>query len=41
VPARCSAHPERAVEVEIAGGLRARGDRRLLEVVLVNLVGNG
>ena len=35
-----AAAPERAVTVEIAPGLRARGDRRLLSVVLVNLIGN-
>jgi signal transduction histidine kinase len=35
-----AAHPERAVEVVIADGLTARGDRRLLGVVLTNLIGN-
>jgi signal transduction histidine kinase len=34
------AHPERNVTVEIGAGLVARGDRRLLNVVLVNLLGN-
>jgi signal transduction histidine kinase len=34
------AQPERAVIVEIEAGLNARGDRRLLRVVLVNLIGN-
>jgi len=35
-----AAHPERAPTVDIAPGLTARGDRRLLSVVLVNLLGN-
>jgi light-regulated signal transduction histidine kinase (bacteriophytochrome) len=34
------AQPERSVSVEIALGLTAHGDRRLLRVVLVNLIGN-
>jgi signal transduction histidine kinase len=34
------AHGDRTVDVEIAEGLLARGDRRLLQVVLVNLIGN-
>ena len=34
------AHPDREVIVDVAPGLRARGDRRLLTVVLVNLIGN-
>lgn len=34
------AHPERQVTVDIEPGLTARGDRRLLNVVLVNLLGN-
>jgi signal transduction histidine kinase len=32
--------PARSVSVDIAAGLSARGDRRLLSVVLVNLLGN-
>ncbi len=32
--------PERRVEVDIASGLTARGDQRLLRIVLVNLIGN-
>ncbi|MBI5657341.1 MAG: hypothetical protein HZC44_11240 [Geobacter sp.] len=32
--------PERSVSIRIAEGLRARGDRRLLEIVLQNLLGN-
>jgi light-regulated signal transduction histidine kinase (bacteriophytochrome) len=35
-----SANPGRAVTIDIAGGLVARGDAALLRVVLVNLVGN-
>ena len=35
-----AANPERAVTVDIEPGLVARGDRRLLGVVMVNLVGN-
>jgi light-regulated signal transduction histidine kinase (bacteriophytochrome) len=35
-----AAHPDRVVRVDVAGGLLARGDRRLLNVVLVNLIGN-
>jgi signal transduction histidine kinase len=35
-----SAHPERQVSVHIAPGLLASGDRALLQVVLVNLIGN-
>ena len=34
------AQPERSVGVEIAPGLAAHGDRRLLRVVLVTLIGN-
>ncbi len=34
------AQPERAVAVDIQPGLRAVGDRRLLQVALVNLIGN-
>lgn len=34
------AHPDRAITVDIAPGLMARGDRRLLAVALGNLVGN-
>ena len=34
------AYPERAVTINIEPGLTARGDRRLLSVVLVNLIGN-
>lgn len=34
------AHPERQVEVVIEQGLAARGDRRLLAIVLDNLIGN-
>jgi light-regulated signal transduction histidine kinase (bacteriophytochrome) len=34
------AYPQRQVEVAIAPGLRARGDARLLRVVLTNLLGN-
>jgi signal transduction histidine kinase len=34
------ASPDRSVDVAIAGGLVARGDRALLDVVLVNLLGN-
>ncbi len=34
------AHPERAVTVEIAPALQAVGDRRLVHLVLVNLIGN-
>ncbi|HEX4112194.1 MAG TPA: response regulator [Stellaceae bacterium] len=34
------AHPERAVAVEIANGVNADGDARLLRVVLENLLGN-
>jgi signal transduction histidine kinase len=33
-------HPDRAVTVEIDEGLRARGDPRLLELALANLIGN-
>ena len=32
--------PERAIAVDIAGGLVASGDARLLEIVLENLIGN-
>ncbi|HEY8925193.1 MAG TPA: ATP-binding protein, partial [Polyangia bacterium] len=35
-----AAHPDRAVEVDVEAGLGAWGDRRLLNVVLVNLIGN-
>ena len=35
-----AANPERDVTVDIAPDLTARGDRRLLSVVLVNLIGN-
>ncbi|WP_437123444.1 sensor histidine kinase [Tistlia consotensis] len=35
-----SASPERAVEVEIARDLTARGDPRLLRIALENLIGN-
>jgi len=35
-----AAHPERAVTFAVAPALTARGDRRLLSVVLVNLLGN-
>jgi len=35
-----SAHPDRAVEVDLQAGLGTWGDRRLLNVVLVNLIGN-
>jgi signal transduction histidine kinase len=35
-----AAHPERTVELAIADGLSARADRRLLGVVLANLIGN-
>ena len=35
-----TAHPDRAVEVDIEAGLGTWGDRRLLNVVLVNLIGN-
>lgn len=34
------AHPERVVSTDITAGLRVPGDRRLLEVMLVNLLGN-
>jgi light-regulated signal transduction histidine kinase (bacteriophytochrome) len=34
------AHPERQVAVDIEDGLVAQGDRRLLTVVLANLIGN-
>ncbi|MEO6027284.1 MAG: ATP-binding protein [Candidatus Binatia bacterium] len=34
------AHPERVVTVEIAPGLHAVGDRRLIHMTLVNLIGN-
>jgi signal transduction histidine kinase len=34
------AHPERQVTIDIEPGLTANGDRRLLSVVLVNLIGN-
>jgi len=35
-----AASPERDVTIDITPGLTARGDRRLLTVVLVNLIGN-
>jgi PAS domain S-box-containing protein len=35
-----AAHPARDVELHIADGLRARGDERLLRLVLENLLGN-
>ncbi len=34
------AHPDRSVRVDVAEGMFARGDRRLLRVALVNLIGN-
>ncbi|MBX3211144.1 MAG: response regulator [Labilithrix sp.] len=34
------AHPGRTVDVGVEAGLATRGDRRLLNVVLVNLIGN-
>ncbi len=34
------ANPDRSVTVDIRDGLTARGDRQLLNVVLVNLIGN-
>jgi light-regulated signal transduction histidine kinase (bacteriophytochrome) len=34
------AHPDRRVEVRVADGLVARGDRALLRLVLENLLGN-
>ncbi len=34
------AHPDRTVAAEIEPGLRARGDARLLDVLLTNLIGN-
>ncbi|HEY5208801.1 MAG TPA: response regulator [Stellaceae bacterium] len=34
------AHPERAVRLDIADGLTAQGDARLLRIVLENLLGN-
>jgi len=35
-----AAHPDRAVELRIAAGLRVRGDERLLRLVIENLLGN-
>jgi PAS domain S-box-containing protein len=35
-----AAEPERSVDVEVAEGLRARGDPRLLRIALENLLGN-
>ena len=32
--------PARKIAVEIADGLTARGDARLMQIVLVNLLGN-
>jgi signal transduction histidine kinase len=34
------ASPDRSVQVDVAPGLRTKGDRRLLHVVLANLIGN-